>query len=331
MSGAILPGLALVNNFDGNGDLMRGALLRLYAAGTNTPVTAFKDSALTSGQEHPWPIPADSAARLPMFYLASGDYRVRLASSDGGYVAYDVPIISAVSPSGGGGGGGGGTVSAEVLFQTGDFKIRLGTGVHSGFARCNGGSIGAASSGATERANADTQALYEYLYGEFSDTICPVVGGRGASATADFTANKPLTLPDGRGRTLFGADGMGTSRANRLTTATFAAADSVGTAGGAESYTLTEAQLPVITPTFDGTQGTINSSATSGKNILTGNIVSASVTGGGNPINVFSGTSEGIGSIQGTLTPEGSVSSFGSGASHPAASPGLVVTIYVKL
>lgn len=320
----ILPGIALINNFDGNGELMRGALLRLYEAGTNTPVTAYKDIGLTAGQEHPWPIPADSAARLPMFYLADGNYRVRLSSTDGGYVAYDIPIMASVGPSSGGGGGGGG-VSPEVIFQTGYLLPFLGSGVRSGFVRLNGRTIGSSGSGATEHASADCQSLYEYLYGEFSDTVCPVVGGRGASAAADFSANKAITLIDSRGRALFGADGMGATRANRLTTATFATGDSIGTAGGAESYTLTEAQLPAITPTFTGTamtaSGNIGTAATG--------FVSTTTGGGGFGINGVSG--QGVSFTTNSFTPAGSVSSFGSGASHPSASPGLIVTIYVKL
>lgn len=319
MSG-ILPGIALINNFDGNGELMRGALLRIYQAGTNTPVTAYKDSALTAGQEHPWPIPADSAARFPMFYLASGDYRVRLSSADGGYIAYDVPIMSAVVPSGGGGGGGGG-VSPEVVWQTGYLMQYLGSGVRSGFTRLNGRTIGSSGSSATERANADTQSLYEYLYGEFNDTICPVIGGRGASATADFNANKALTLIDARGRTLFGADGMGASVAGRLTTATFATPDTIGSVGGAEKYTLTQAQLPAAAPTLALDKGTLVYDKPTFANIKP-------VTDVGAPsVNVAtSTTSTAVGG-----SPGGSVGNMGSGAAHPAASPGVIVTIYVKL
>lgn len=328
MSG-ILPGLALVNNFDANGELMRGALLRLYQAGTNTPATAYKDSALTAGQEQPWPIPADSAGRLPMFYVADGSYRARLASSDGGYVAFDVPLIEAVSPSGGGGGGGGG-VAPEVLFRTGYLLSMLGSGVLSGFARLNGRTIGNATSGATERANADTQSLYEYLWGEFDDTICPVLGGRGASATADFNAGKQLTLIDGRGRTFFGADGMGASRANRLTTATFATADTVGTAGGTEKHTLIQAELPNVSPTFTGTLATIESTSTSSSIVTASSIAGISASGGSGADAMGGATRSQIASTA-SYTPSGSISTLGSGQAMPTASPGFIGTWYVKL
>jgi hypothetical protein len=320
-----LPGLALVNNFDANGELMRGALLRLYQAGTNTPVTAFKDSALTAGQEHPWPIPADSAARLPMFYLADGVYRVRLASSDGGYVAYDVPAIEAVSPSGSGGGGGGGTVAPEVLWQTAHLLSRLGSGQLPGFVRLNGRTIGNATSGATERANADTQALFEYLYGEFDNTICAVVGGRGTSATSDFNAGKQLTLIDGRGRTIFGADGMGTTNAGRLTTATFATPNSVGTYGGVEKHTLIKAELPNVSPTFTGAPMTASGSLAEA---AFGNV---STTTPGGSFGITSVSGKGLSFTTDQFTPAGTISALGSSQAFGTASPGVIVTYYVKL
>lgn len=69
----------------------------------------------------------------------------------------------------------------------------------SGWVRLNGGTIGNAGSGASERANADAHDLYVLLWNEFDNTLCPVVGGRGASAENDWAANKKLTLPDDRG------------------------------------------------------------------------------------------------------------------------------------
>lgn len=72
----------------------------------------------------------------------------------------------------------------------------------SGWVRLNGGTIGSASSGATERANADTQALFELLWGEYANTELAIqdntgaASTRGASATADFAANKRLPLED---------------------------------------------------------------------------------------------------------------------------------------
>jgi microcystin-dependent protein len=269
-----------------------------------------------------------------MFYLADGaTYRARLSSDDGGYVAYDI-TMEAVAPSGSGGGGGGG-VAPEVLFQTGDLKQRLGSGSHPGFVPLNGLTIGNGTSGATGRANADTQALFEYLWGEFSNpsgnTVCVVTGGLGASATADYNAGKQLALIDGRGRTFFGADGMGTSRANRLTAATFATADTVGTTGGAEKHTLTEAELPEITPTFTGTPATITSTSTSSSVVSASSVVGISAGPGADATALGGSVGTGQVTSNASYTPSGSVSSFGSGQAFGTASPGFIGTWYVKL
>lgn len=110
--------------------------------------------------------------------------------------------------------------------------------------RANGRTIGSAASGATERANADTQALYEFFWNTYSNSLCPVTGGRGASASADFAANKPIATLDMRGTGAIGMDTMGNSAANIV-----AAATSAAVFGGAESTSITilQANLPDVT------------------------------------------------------------------------------------
>ncbi|WNZ24840.1 hypothetical protein HJG54_19635 [Leptolyngbya sp. NK1-12] len=83
---------------------------------------------------------------------------------------------------------------------------------------------------------ADLQAtnflkLYQYLW---PFTVLPVSGGRGSSSLADWNANKRLTLPDARGRTIIGF-GQGSGLTNR----------DLGQLVGAETHTLTLAQMPV--------------------------------------------------------------------------------------
>lgn len=87
-------------------------------------------------------------------------------------------------------------------FTTGDFKLTLKTAPDNGWVFCNDGTIGSASSGATNRANADTQALYTVLWNNVSNTYAPVAGGRGANAAADFAANKAINLTLMVGRAL---------------------------------------------------------------------------------------------------------------------------------
>jgi hypothetical protein len=74
----------------------------------------------------------------------------------------------------------------------------------SGWLAANGDSIGSASSNATH-ANATYEALFTVLWDNWTNTDLPILtsGGsastRGASASADFAANKRLPLPDMRG------------------------------------------------------------------------------------------------------------------------------------
>ena len=92
------------------------------------------------------------------------------------------------------------------------------------FLKCNGQTIGNASSGATARANADTQTLFEMLWADWDNTVLPIqtssgtAATRGASATADFNANKRLPLPDLRDEYLRGwvNDRTGTPNAGRV-------------------------------------------------------------------------------------------------------------------
>lgn len=84
--------------------------------------------------------------------------------------------------------------------QPGDIKASFNS-TQPGWIPLNDGTIGSASSGATTRANADTINLYTVLW-SYSNTICPVSGGRGANAAADFAANKTLRLPLAAGRHL---------------------------------------------------------------------------------------------------------------------------------
>lgn len=90
------------------------------------------------------------------------------------------------------------------------------TAAPSGWVKENGGTIGSAASGATNRANADTEALFTLLWNNFNQATLPIqnsagaVTTRGANAAADFAAAKRMPLFDSRSRFLRGADdGLG--------------------------------------------------------------------------------------------------------------------------
>src|SRR5512139_3668854 len=194
---------------DTNGKPASGWNLYLYTANTSTPVNSYQDTALTV--LNPWPIQADASGMMPPFWLADGNYRARGTSNNGGTVYFDLPTVLALGASAGSAPSGG--VDPNAIFQTGDVIWVDVQGTRAGWVRDNGRTIGSATSGGTERANADTQALFTFLWNNFADAVCPVSTGRGASAAADWGANKTIGLPDKRGYIAGGVDDMGNAAA----------------------------------------------------------------------------------------------------------------------
>lgn len=94
----------------------------------------------------------------------------------------------------------------------GSTQFYLGSTAPNGWVAENGGTIGSASSGATTRANADTLALYTLLWDTYNNTTLVIQSSsgspttRGASAAADFAANKRMPLFDMRGEFARGWD-----------------------------------------------------------------------------------------------------------------------------
>jgi microcystin-dependent protein len=236
--------LSMTQQFNVYGRPLAGAKLYLIEAGTvSTPQNGYQDLDLSIPL--PNPITLDAAGRIPQFFLADGLIKVLLQDVDG-IVQLASDNILVIGPSSEGGGGGGGSVDPTTVFGVGDLKPRYGTGALAGFARCNGLTIGGAASGATERANADCEQLFLFLWAE--DPNLTVLGGRGASASADWLAAKTITLPDWRGRMLGFVDGMGSGATGRLTVANWGGGVTnpitLGAGGGLEYHILTTAEIP---------------------------------------------------------------------------------------
>ena len=87
-------------------------------------------------------------------------------------------------------------------WDTGEWVLSAKTTAPAGTVTPNGGTIGSASSGATTRANADTSDLFALLWSVTNNTDyhiqdnSGVATTRGASASADFAANKRFPLPN---------------------------------------------------------------------------------------------------------------------------------------
>lgn len=99
------------------------------------------------------------------------------------------------------------------------------------------GTIGDASSGATNRANSDCENLFKFYWNNVADAQAPVQpGGRGATANDDWLAHKTIGVSDLRGRVRVGKDNMGGTAANRVTAGISGiAGTTLGAAGGNES------------------------------------------------------------------------------------------------
>ena len=90
------------------------------------------------------------------------------------------------------------------------------------------------------------------LWDRVTAVCCPLTDsagnavGRGASATADWTANRRLALPDARGSVLLVRDNLGGSTAGRVTAASVGGSNATAIAarGGAETHALTVSQMP---------------------------------------------------------------------------------------
>lgn len=311
--------LALVPQVDTSGNVAAGCLLYFFQAGTvSTPQNAFADFSLT--QALPNPVTCDQAGRVPMHWLADGLIHIRLTDSSG-VVLVDT-TMQTLGPSSGGGGGGS-TVDPTTILSTGDEKVRYGTGPLSGFVRENGLTIGNATSGATERANSDTQALFQYLYGVDPNLV--VSGGRTGNALNDFNAGKTIATPDMRGRANIALADMGNTATSLFTQAYAACNSNVTTLGagcGLQNSVLLLANLPPYTPAGSITNGTI----TAGLNIQGYAPFNAGTGGSGgvtpDPINpTFTQAASSF-----TGTPQG-----GSSTPFAVIPPAMLKTFYIKL
>ena len=233
MSAAQLP-FSGQQQFDAYNRVVPLAKMYIFEGGTSTPVIGYTTSALSVARD--WPVIANGAGRFPATFIDDTPETVRIViTTAGGTTLYEdteCPVIGpsrwapAVTPD----------IDPLRLLPTGA-ELALGVATSlPGFVRANGRTIGNAASGATERANDDTEALFNLYWADSSYTV---TGGRGANAAADWAANKTLVLPSMRGRVHVGVDTMGNSAANVVPSAT-----APNLTGGSKDHTLSEAEMP---------------------------------------------------------------------------------------
>lgn len=321
MAGSI--SLSMQTIFGSTGQLLGGGQVIFIVAGTtSTPQNAYYDSALTAPL--PYPYTLDASSRMPGFYLADGQIKVRILDENG-VQQFMQDNILVVGPSSGGGAGGG--VDPTVVFQTGDCLWLDVQGTRTGWVRDNGRSIGSATSSATERANADTSSLFAYLWNTFSNTICPVSGGRGANAAADFAANKNITLPDKRGYIPGGLDDMGNSAAGRYANVPVVSGSvtDAGSVLGETTHTQTALETPSL-PTTGIAASTSTTTTITGGNLggveLGGSTTGAQTT----PVSVVTIAASSVS----TTTISGTINATG-GAAHNNVQKTVLGSFFRKL
>jgi hypothetical protein len=326
MSGTI-P-LSLTQQFDQYGAPLSGGQLYIIQAGTvATPQNAYSDTALTN--KLPNPIPLDAAGRIPQFFLADGQIKVRLQDKTG-VVQLAADNILVIGPSGGSGGGG--SVDPTTVMQTGDMKLRYDVAILAGFVRCNGRTIGNAVSGATELADPSAQALFNFLW--ITDPTLTITPSRGASAAADWGAGKQLTLPDGRNRLLMALADMGNAASTLLSGVAFTKgnATTLGSQLGVARRSIDTTMLPshyhsaaIYDPghlhTYQYTTWGNQAGNQAGYWGLSSNAFNASNNTSTAVTNVRVNSSNGIDTTYST----------GGGAAFDIVNPAMLITVYLKL
>jgi microcystin-dependent protein len=303
---------------------VEGAVAYFYNAGTTTPRTVYQDAA---GIEHANPVEALGDGNFPAIYVqGTGAYKIRLEDADGVLLIEYDELQGEVESDGGGGGGG-------TTIPTGFEMVAYTSGAVSGWVRENGRTIGSGASAASERANDDTEDLFLHLWG--ADSNLAVSGGRGASAAADWAANKTIALPDARGRVLVGLEDMGNTDSNRLDGGLFAFGNGItlGAYGGAPGHVLLEAELAAHT--HGGTTGAggdhDHGGTTGSTDVPKYSSLPASVAGAGNTTWAGTANEAHTHTIAASGTHTHAIASAGSGSAHNNMPPFTLRTVYLKL
>ncbi|WP_407166594.1 hypothetical protein [Bradyrhizobium sp. ORS 111] len=214
------------------------------------------------------------------------------------------------------------------FFSTGDGKITLKNVADPGWVMSNDGTIGSLASGASTRANADTQALFTLLFNNISDTYAPIfTSGGGATtraaqtnASSAWAANCRMSLTKVLGRALASAGSSGGP----------AGTWSLGQNYGEEVHTLSTTEMPAhrhsVFISDPGHTHTSNAPATAFNFFQSGGV--PAVNGGASA--VINGATTGISITSGDGFSNVTLSA-GGGAAHNIMQPTSFWNVMVKL
>jgi len=211
----VLCPLSMQTLFD-NGRPLSGAKIYVYEAGTTTPITVYQDPFKQAA--HPRPFTTNAQGLIPPIYIGNHIYRIRVLKPNNTPL-FDVDnLIGKISSE-----GGGGTPQPpnDSNILTGDIIHSYMVGRRSGWAECNGDTLGQTTSGATniaagvpyvdgtEQPPDTTFFLFRHLWE--MDAYLPVMSAgvevsRGATAISDWNANRQIVVPNVAGRTIVGIE-----------------------------------------------------------------------------------------------------------------------------
>jgi microcystin-dependent protein len=158
-----------------------------------------------------------------------------------------------------------------------------------------------------------------FCYGQaVSRTTYSAIFSRLSTTYGVGDGSTTFNIPDLRGRVVAGQDDMGGTSANRLTNQSGGLnGDTLGDAGGSETHTLTEAQMPDHTHTVSATGSSTTETFTAG---------------GGTEKIVKQASDNGAasGSGSGTATVSGTTSTTGSGDPHNNVQPTIILNYIIK-
>lgn len=353
---SLLPN-AVQQFFDNNGKPLSAGKVDFYVPNSSARKSIWLDA--TKSTPLPNPVTLNAAGRPNGDQGIYGDGQYRQVLKDrNGVIIWD-RLTSSAGAGGGGGGGGDGEAVGTMKMYAGfiaptNYQFTYGqelsrttysalftalTSIQAVF--CTSGSPTLTGIGDTSQLSVGTKVEASCIPAGsqvVSKTSNSVTINNNAITSTDTEAlffpwgngdgSTTFNAPDFRGRAPVGRDNMGGVVAAVLTSQYFGTnPDALAAAGGSQSSTLVQANLPNVSPTFTGTPGGVTVNST--QNDFGRNPASQAFTPGGTPfLNYLSSATV---TSTGTFTPAGTISALGDGTPFSNVQPSLTTNIIIKV